>query len=81
MKTTYIAQAFSYEVKKGKTGKKLLPESPLQFKTAEEATNRARRMAETKAGAVALGHQTRLHFASFNTLALYKGLATWQSLV
>lgn len=48
MKTIYIAQAFAYEVKKGKTTAKLLNEQPIQYASADQAISRARRMAETK---------------------------------
>ena len=57
MKTIYIAQAFSYEVKKGKTTTKLLNEQPIQYASADQAISRARRMAETKAGAIAIAQQ------------------------
>ena len=57
MKTTYIAQSFAYEVKKGKATSKLLTEPPIEFKTAEQAIARAQRMAEAKDGAVAISQQ------------------------
>ncbi|OAM33556.1 hypothetical protein A7Q01_00965 [Eikenella sp. NML96-A-049] len=57
MKTIYLAQAFSYEVKKGKATKKLLNEQPIQYASADQAISRARRMAETKAGAIAIAQQ------------------------
>ena len=57
MKTIYIAQAFAYEVKKGKTTAKLLNEQPIQYASADQAISRARRMAETKAGAIAIAQQ------------------------
>ena len=57
MKTTYVAQAFAYEVKKGKATKNLLSEQPMEFKTAEQAISRARRMSDNKDGAVAIAQQ------------------------
>ena len=57
MKTTYIAQAFAYEIKKGKATTKLLTEPPIEFKSADQAIARAERMAGVKDGAIAIAQQ------------------------
>jgi len=57
MKTIYIAQAFAYGAKKGNPPPNLPNEQPIQYASADQAISRARRMAETKAGAIAIAQQ------------------------
>lgn len=55
MKTTYVVQSFSEEIRHGKPT--LVPNTPRQVNTAAEAINRAERDAKRFVGVVAISQE------------------------
>lgn len=72
MKTFYIVQSFTYQTVGKKA--KLLADTPIQCDTAEDATNRAERLASKRDGVIAAAQEydeKSDEYGKFTVLAHY----------